>query len=242
MINVVIPMAGLGSRFANAGYDKPKPFIEVNGTTLIELVLNNLSLDGARYFLLARSEHLTAQATAVRRIRENFDVTFVPVYNLSEGAACTVLHTHRLINSDVPLLLANSDQYVDTSITDYVADCQNRQLDGSILTFVDDKRDPKWSFARIGTSGLVEEVREKIPISENATVGIYYFTRGRFFVDAAIDMIAANDRVKGEFYTCPVYNYCIAAGQKIGIYTIPRDRMFGLGTPEDLNHFIESGP
>lgn len=241
MINVVIPMAGQGSRFVKAGYQTPKPFIKVNGTTLIELVLKNLRIKDARYLLLARSEHLESQAAVVKRIQDNYDVQFVPVNKLTEGAACTVLHAHRLINNDSPLLLANSDQYIDASVSDYVNDCRERSLDGSILTFVDTARDPKWSFARINSEGLVEEVREKVAISEYATVGLYYFSQGQSFVNAAIDMVVANDRVNGEFYTCPVYNYCIAAGQRIGIYNIDAGSMHGLGTPEDLNRFIERG-
>lgn len=238
MINVVIPMAGQGSRFVNAGYQTPKPFIEVNGTTLIELVLENLRLNDARYILLARTEHLESQSSVIKRIQDNFNVLFVPVDKLTEGAACTVLHAHRLINNDSPLLLANSDQYVDASISKYVNDCHIRNLDGSILTFLDPVRDPKWSFARLDSNQLVAEVKEKSAISEYATVGLYYFSQGRFFVDAAIDMLTTNDRVNNEFYTCPVYNYCIAAGQRIGIYNIDATSMHGLGTPEDLNRFI----
>jgi UDP-N-acetylglucosamine diphosphorylase / glucose-1-phosphate thymidylyltransferase / UDP-N-acetylgalactosamine diphosphorylase / glucosamine-1-phosphate N-acetyltransferase / galactosamine-1-phosphate N-acetyltransferase len=238
VIDVVIPMAGEGSRFARAGYTTPKPFIEVHGTTLIELVLQNLRLPSARYVLLARAAHLASQAAAVERIRRNFDVRFIPVDRLTEGAACTVLHAHRLIDGDRPLLLANSDQYVDADIGAFVEDCRARALDGSILTFEDAARDPKWSFARIDDAGLVTEVREKVAISPYATVGLYYFARGSSFVRGAVDMILANDRVNGEFYTCPVYNYCIQAGERIGIHNIPADRMHGLGTPEDLDRYL----
>jgi dTDP-glucose pyrophosphorylase len=241
MINIVIPMAGEGSRFVKAGYQTPKPFIEVNGITLIERVLKNLAMKDAKYFLLARTAHLESQAKVVSRILSNYDVTFVPVNMLTEGAACTVLHAHRHINNDTPLLLANSDQYVDASVEAYVEDCNDRGLDGSILTFVDDDRDPKWSFARVDEFGLVQEVKEKVAISEFATVGLYYFSKGRYFIDSAIDMIVANDRVNNEFYTCPVYNYSIKAGQKIGIYNIDYGAMHGLGTPDDLNRFIGRG-
>jgi NDP-sugar pyrophosphorylase family protein len=239
MINIVIPMAGEGSRFVKNGYKTPKPFIEIKGKPLIELVLENLDMADARFFLLARSEHLNSQKDTVERIKSKFNVTFITVDKLTEGAACTVLHVHRLINNDTPLLLANCDQYVDCNIKDYVDDCEKRGLDGSILTFVDDERDPKWSFAKLDSGQLVTEVKEKVAISEHATVGLYYFSEGRSFVSAAIDMIVANERVNGEFYTCPVYNYCIAAKQRIGIYNIPHSSMHGLGTPTDLNHFIE---
>lgn len=241
-MNIVIPMAGEGSRFVKAGYKTPKPFIEVNGTTLIEIVLNNLQVDGAHYILIARTEHLKNQSRVVKRIQEKFNVTFFPVDCLTEGAACTVLHAHRIINNKAPLLLANSDQYIEMDVSKYLQDAKDRSLDGSILTFIDQKRDPKWSFASIDSTGLVQNVKEKVAISNNATVGLYYFAQGNFFVDAAIDMIVAKDRVNGEFYTAPIYNYCIAANQKIGIYNIQQEQMHGLGTPEDLNKFIVAYP
>lgn len=239
MINVVIPMAGRGQRFVDAGYSVPKPFIEIQGITLIERVLMNVQLPDARYFLLARPEHLADQSRVVSRIESRYAATFVPISRVTEGAACTVLHVHRLINNDESLLLANSDQFVESSIVHYVDDCLRRELDGSLLTFVDSARDPKWSFAKVGDDGLVTEVREKVAISDIATVGIYFFRRGRDFVNGAIDMIAANDRVNGEFYTCPVYNYCIRHGQHIGIWNIDASSMHGLGTPADLQSFAE---
>ena len=239
MINVVIPMAGQGSRFVNAGYKTPKPFIEVNGKTLIEIVLGNLDIKEANYILLARSDHIHSQSEVLKRIRQNFNATFIPVEKLTEGAACTVLLANRIINNDTPLLLANSDQYVSSNINNFINDCKARNLDGSILTFEDLELDPKWSFAKVNSHGLVEEVREKIAISNYATVGLYYFSKGRYFIESAIDMILANDRVNNEFYTCPVYNYSINAGQKIGIYNINALDMHGLGTPEDLNRFLK---
>ncbi|MBI5447659.1 MAG: glycosyltransferase family 2 protein [Gammaproteobacteria bacterium] len=238
-MNIVIPMAGQGSRFVKAGYSTPKPFIMVNGTTLIELVLKNLYIKDAHYLLLARTEHIESHASIFNRIQNNFNAHIIAVDRLTEGATCTVLHAHRFINNSVPLLLANSDQYIDANIIDFIQDCQDRQLDGSILTFIDPMRDPKWSFARLNETNLVLEVKEKQPISAYATVGLYYFSQGKHFVDAAIDMLIANDRVNGEFYTCPVYNYCISAGLRIGIYNIDATCMHGLGTPEDLTRFIK---
>jgi dTDP-glucose pyrophosphorylase len=120
-------------------------------------------------------------------------------------------------------------------VSNYINDCQRRELDGSILTFY--ANETKWSYAKTDEHGLVVEVREKEVISEFATVGLYYFSRGRDFVNSAVKMIANNDRVNNEFYTCPVYNYAISAGLKIGVYNIDKNAMYGLGTPEDLENF-----
>lgn len=236
-MNVVIPMAGSGARFAQAGYTKPKPFIDVLGRPMISHVMENLAMPQADYVLIARREHLEAEPVEVGLIQENYRARFLTIGFLTEGAACTVLHAHRLINSEKPLLLANSDQVVDFRVQSFIDDALERDLDGSILTFEDD--DPKWSFAKLDQKGLVSEVREKEVISNYATVGIYYYRTGRLFVEAALDMIIHNDRVNNEFYVCPVYNYAIKAGARIGIYNIPRQAMHGLGTPADLERYLE---
>jgi dTDP-glucose pyrophosphorylase len=233
-------MAGAGSRFSQAGYVKPKPFIEVNGKPMIVRVLENLTYPDARYILIARKEHVHDQSELVRQIEKDYNAVFIPIDGLTEGTACTVLYARKYINNEFPLLIANSDQIVDLDIADFINDCSNRRLDGSILTFIDNKRDPKWSFAKLGADQLVTEVREKQAISEFATVGIYLYSRGSNFVDAAIDMLIARDRVNNEYYTCPTYNYAIQAGKKIGIFNIAAEQMHGIGTPEDLYAYLGS--
>lgn len=239
MINIVIPMAGLGSRFTKAGYEKPKPFIDVAGRSMIVRVLENLKIPDARYILIARKEHLEQEAELVEQIEKEFNAIFIPIEKLTEGTACTVLYARKYINNDEPLLIANSDQIVDMNIVDFLKDCQDRKLDGSILTFLDKHNDPKWSFAKLDEHNYVTEVKEKVVISEYATVGIYLYSKGKDFVNAAIDMIIENDRVNNEFYTCPTYNYAIKNHAKIGIFNIEYNQMHGIGTPEDLNIYLQ---
>ena len=207
MINIVIPMAGAGSRFAKAGYEKPKPFINVAGKPMIVRVLENLAYPDARYILVGRKDQLEQEHEAVKEIIQNYNATFIAIDELTEGTVCTVLCAKNLIDSDVPLLIANSDQIVDINVRDFINDCDDRKLDGSILTFIDRYSDPKWSFVKLDKNNLVSEVREKIVISEFATVGIYLYSKGKDFVNSASQMIAQNDRVNNEFYTCPTYNY-----------------------------------
>lgn len=237
-MNILIPMAGEGNRFKKAGYLKPKPFIDVAGRPMIVQVLENLKIPNARYILAARTEHIAAEKELITQISRNYNAVFVPVDQLTEGTACTVLFAREYINNSDPLMIANSDQIIDINIAKVVSDCINRELDGSILTFVDEHRDPKWSFAKINEEGLVTEVKEKQVISQYATVGIYFYTKGHYFVEAAIDMIVHNDRVNNEFYTCPTYNYMIKENKKIGIYNIRFDQMHGIGTPEDLSVYL----
>jgi len=239
MINIVIPMAGLGSRFAKAGYVKPKPFIDVAGMPMITRVIENLSYPGAQYILIGRKEHLEQEWELVNEIIKKYNAKFISIDKLTEGTACTVLYARKEINNDLPLLIANSDQIVDTSIIDFIDSCLNKKYDGSILTFTDLELNPKWSFAKINEQGLVVEVQEKKVISEFATVGIYFFSKGSDFVNGAIDMIINNDRVNNEFYTCPVYNYSLKEGKKVIIHNITFEQMHGIGTPEDLEKFIK---
>ena len=238
-INIVIPMAGAGSRFVKAGYKDPKPFIDVDGKTMIERVLDNLQYPNARYILIARKEHLESRLDLASAIKKKYNVEFITIDKLTEGTVCTVLHARKLINNNIPMVIANSDQIIDIKFEDFVNDCLQRHLDGSIMTFLDEERNPKWSFAKVDERGFVIEVKEKQLISNRATVGIYMWQKGKDFIDSSIDMIAENERVNNEFYTCPTYNYLIENGKKIGIYDIKFEEMHGIGTPEDLNKYLE---
>ena len=239
MINIVIPMAGEGSRFAKAGYKKPKPFIDVDGEPMIIKVLKNLSHPNAKYILIIRKDHMEKELETVKKIEKNFNVSFISIDKLTEGAACTILHARKYINNDDPLIIANSDQIIDINIREFVDDCNERDLDGSILTFIDKHKDPKWSFAKIDKNNLVSEVKEKTVISKYATAGVYLFSKGRDFINSSLDMIVNNDRVNNEFYTCPTFNYAIKNNLKIGIYNIHVEQMHGIGSPEDLNSYLK---
>jgi UDP-N-acetylglucosamine diphosphorylase / glucose-1-phosphate thymidylyltransferase / UDP-N-acetylgalactosamine diphosphorylase / glucosamine-1-phosphate N-acetyltransferase / galactosamine-1-phosphate N-acetyltransferase len=238
MINIVIPMAGMGSRFQQEGYKKPKPFIDVAGKPMICRVIDNLYHPDAIYYLIARKEHVETEQELVKEIEANYNAKFIVIDKLTEGTACTILFARTFINNDHPLLIANSDQIVDCDIKAFIDDCLVKQKDGSILTFIDEELNPKWSFAKLDEEGNVSEVQEKKAISKYATVGIYFFTQGKNFVNNTVDMIINNDRVNNEFYTCPVYNYSIKEGKKIIIYNIDANCMHGIGTPEDLNIYL----
>jgi len=237
-ISLVIPMAGEGLRFAQAGYTAPKPFIDVAGKPMIERVLDNVRLPGAKVTLIARGEHIAAEPALARRL-ETRGCGIITLDKKTEGTACTLLHARDQLPEDTPLMIANCDQIVDFSVSEFVTDCFARGLDGSILVFREPDLNPKWSYARVDEHGVVAEVAEKKPISDLATVGIYLFRTARLFINSAIDMIARNDRVNNEFYTCPVYNYAIRAGARIGVFEVPRTAMQGIGTPEDLQKFLD---
>jgi len=236
-VNIIIPAAGQGSRFSNLGWRKPKPFIDVGGKSMIEHVMENVKATNSSMTILLRQEHLDSHPEDARNIQSGMSKV-IPIPCLTEGTASTVLLARNVFNNDRPLIIANSDQVVDFDINLFIGDCLYRKLDGSILVFVDPSMDPKWSYVQIDEYGLVTEVAEKNPISDLATAGIYVFTRGKDFVESALDMILANDRTNNEFYTCPVYSYMIKRGARIGVYQVPMNAMHGLGTPVDLENFM----
>lgn len=232
-------MAGAGSRFSVAGYKDPKPLIPVRGVPMVELVVRNLRPNSAhRFIFICQRAHLQAYDLTSRLQTWAPGCEVIGLDGLTEGAACTVLAAQTLIDNEDPLMIANSDQYIDASIDLYLEDMEQRGLDGSIMTMQAD--DPKWSFAAVNGAGYVTEVAEKRVISNHATVGIYNFARGRDFVRSAQSMIASDKRVNGEFYVAPVYNELIASGLRVGIFDIGAEAagMYGLGTPADLELFL----
>jgi HAD superfamily hydrolase (TIGR01509 family) len=233
-MNVLIPMAGAGTRFANAGYTFPKPLIEVNGKPMIQVVVENLNIE-ANYTFIVQKEHYEKYSLQylLNLIAPNCNI--VQVDGLTEGAACTTLLAKEFINNDAPLVMANSDQFVEWNSNECLYAFNADGVDGGIVTF--EATHPKWSYAKIGSDGFVSEVAEKKPISNNATVGIYFWKKGSDYVKYAEQMIEKNIRTNGEFYVCPVFNEAIADDKKIRVKEI--ERMWGIGTPEDLNYFLE---
>ena len=234
-MNVLIPIAGAGSRFADAGYTFPKPLIEVGNKPMIQVVTDNLNIE-AHHIFIVQKEHYQKYnlETVLKLIKPNCSI--VQVEGVTEGAACTTLLAKKLINNDNPLVIANSDQFVEWNANEVMYAFSTEGIDGGILTF--QSTHPKWSYAKKNDSGFVSEVAEKKPISTNATVGIYYYKKGSDYVKCAEEMIEKNIRTNNEFYVCPVYNQLIEKGGKVRTKDIRK--MWGLGTPEDLNNFMNN--
>ena len=196
-MNILIPMAGAGSRFEKAGYTFPKPLIDVAGQPMIQTVIENLNLQG-KYIFLVRKEHYEKYdlKSLLNLIAPNCEI--VQIEGLTEGAACTVLKAQELIDNDEPLIIANADQYIKWNSFETISMFNEPDVDGGILTFK--SIHPKHSFAKVDGDGFVLEVAEKKPISNDATVGIYYWKRGLDYVLYAESMIEKNIRTNNEFY------------------------------------------
>jgi dTDP-glucose pyrophosphorylase len=230
--NVLIPMAGLGSRFIEKGYSLPKPLIKIFGKPMIQHVIDSLDIDG-NYIFLVQKDH---------RIKYHLDdvldemapgCKIVEVDGITDGAARTALLAKDLINDSTPLIIANSDQVVLWSSLDFQALLEHS--DGALAVFK--ANDPKWSYIQINNA-IVSEVAEKRVISNTANVGIYAWTKGSDYVKYAEQMIEKDIRTNNEFYVAPVYNEAIADGKTIVPFFV--EEMHGLGTPEDMNEFIRN--
>jgi dTDP-glucose pyrophosphorylase len=239
MLNIVIPMAGRGSRFQRVGYPMPKPLIPVGGKLMVERVIDNLRPGSPhRFIFICQKQHLRDFPLEEHLRAATADPVIVALDGITEGAACTVLMAREFIDSEEALMIANCDQFVDTAIDEYLGAMEVGRLDGLIMTMTADH--PKWSFVALDSNQLVTRVVEKQVISDEATVGIYNFRHGHDFVAGAEAMIARNERVNNEFYVAPVYNDLIAAGHRVGIYNVGSEAngMYGLGIPEDLDLFL----
>ncbi|KHS83001.1 glycosyltransferase family 2 protein [Pectobacterium carotovorum] len=241
MLNIVLPMAGKGSRFADAGYALPKPMIPVHGVPMIKVVVDNLTPKVEhRFIFVAQQSHIDQYNLLPKLKSYAKNVEIIGINGITEGQVCTALVAKKFFNNNEPLMNANSDQYIDFDINEYLDAMQSRNLDGMIMTMK--SQDKKWSYAKTNENGLVIETAEKEVISSDATVGIFNFKKGSDLVRSAEQMIADNIRVNNEFYTCPAYNYLIKEGKKIGIYPIGEEYngMYGLGIPTDLDLFLKN--
>jgi dTDP-glucose pyrophosphorylase len=232
-LNVIIPMAGDGSRFKNAGYDLPKPLIDVMGEPMIKVVVESLNID-ANFIFIVQKKHreLYEIDKVINSIVSNYSI--IEVDGLTEGAACTVLNCKDLIDNDNPILIVNSDQWIKWDPNEFFNNMITKGVDGGILTFKSDS--PKHSYVNI-VDGFITETAEKKVISDNATVGVYYWKHGKDFVKSSNQMIDKNIRTNGEFYLCPIYNELILNGGKVINHEV--NEMIGMGTPEELDNFLK---
>ena len=234
--NILIPMAGRGSRFEEQGYTDKKPFIDVNGKPMIHRVIKNLGMEFDKeymFILICLQEDFDKyDFTEFEKVIGHNSYDVVILDDVTEGAAQTVLTAKDLINDDTPLMTMNSDQLVDWDIERLFEMCE--QFDGVIPCFYGEGN--AWSYARTLDNGYVQEVAEKKQISNYATAGYYYWKKGSDFVKYAEQMIKDNSRTNGEFYVAPVYNWAVKDGKRVGVFMV--DRCYSLGTPEDLQEYL----
>lgn len=231
-LNIVMPMAGLGSRFRDAGYSRPKPLIDVMNRPMYAWATESLPLEKSTrlIFILLDSQPECPELT--RDIQQRYtkhSPIVVTVPELTAGQSITVLRAKEFINSDEPVLIHNADTAFDVDHS-WVENAWRDRLDGALLVF--SSSEERWSFSRENAAGLVDEVREKEVISPWASTGTYWFRRGADFVRLAEARLTSGRREAAEYYVGPLYNDMIANGGKVKNYRI--QKLYCFGTPDDL--------
>lgn len=230
-INLLLPMAGKGSRFSNAGYTDPKPFIQFLGKTMIEHVVDAFPVPSHKIFIVLKEHDEAYGASALLKSKWP-DCDVVLIDGVTDGAARSVLMAKHLIDNDDVLAVMNSDNIIEWNPNTLQ---KLYAYDGMVMTFEDDH--PKWSFAKTDSHGIITEVVEKKPVSTHATAGLYFWTKGSDFVKAAEQMIEKDIRTNNEFYVAPVYTENAAMGQRCVITQVIE--MNGVGVPEDLEAYVK---
>ena len=241
LIQVILPMAGSGLRFQQAGYSTPKPLLSIHGRHMFEVVLRNLVSPWVKSFtLVSRKEWELSLRTEAISQELGLPITLIELESPTRGAAETVLVAAERVDPDLPVVTANSDQYVDAPLHGFYQVVASGAWDGVILTMKDN--DPKWSYAATDHLGCVSRVEEKAVISSDATVGIYGFRDGRTMTSAIGRMMDAGDTVNGEFYIAPAYNFIVADGGRVAIEDLGpiNEVMYGMGIPHDYEEFLRS--
>lgn len=236
-INIVIPMAGAGSRFSIAGYNVPKPFIEFENKMMIEHVLASFSGIDAKFILVLQEKFLTEQENQLNILKSKYTLDFVTVPKLTMGAAITALAAHKKINPKYDIIFADSDNiFNNNDIVNFISEVRSQNLAGALLTINSDKE--CYSYAKVDKNGLLIETKEKEVISNHAITGVYYFKNLDDFKDATIDLVVESDLSKGEFYMSNVFNHLKKFNNKIGVFDI--EKFDCVGTPDQLRQYIES--
>lgn len=256
-MKIVMPIAGRGSRFKqamsrNPEYNKPKPFIDIKGYPMIRWATGSLPFIHHRGQKIKCTLKVTDQDLIFIGLKEQEQefgireklkeiygqrIKVILISEVTRGAAETVLKARESINNNEPLLISDSDHFIDGQAIEEMIK-KYPKIDGIIPVFHVPERDPKWSYSRTNRQGFVKEVAEKTPISEWANIGAYYYKRGRDFVWGAEEMIKNNELSNNEFYVAPVYNKLIQRGGKV-ILAYPK-YVYGLGTPQDLEYFVKN--
>jgi len=232
MVNVIIPMAGEGSRFPKDQY-LPKPLIDVNGKPMIVRAIESLGIEGHYHFIIRKNDYTHIVKEIISKVVKN--PKFIEITKTTEGPACSALLFEKEINNSDELIIANCDQIMEWDSKLFFHNV--RLYDGAVVTYYSDT--DKNSYARLDKKGHVTEIREKEVISNISLNGIHYWKQGKYFVESAEAMIAADDRApNGEFYIAPTYNYMISSKLKVGIHHIPNEQHHAVGVPVDLERFL----
>lgn len=237
-MSIIITMAGLGNRFRKAGYNMPKYMIEAKGKSLFEWSLESLrgyQLYAAKYIFVVRAEDNAAEF--IREKCAGYEIEEMEIIELdhmTDGQATTCMLAVPYCAPDLPIMIYNIDTYVEP----YALRYEVISGDGYIPCF--HSEGTHWSFVKLDESGNAVEVREKERISDNCTLGAYYFSSAELYGKLYKEYYLDENPEKGERYIAPMYNYMIAKGYPVKISIVDDRKVHVLGTPEELQTFLDN--
>jgi dTDP-glucose pyrophosphorylase len=236
MINILIPLAGSNQFFNESEYPYPKPLIEINNKTMIEHVINNFdSIKKQKQFIFivnsedCRKFHLDN----VLNLLTNNTCKIIKIDNETKGAACSAMMAIEYINNDVPLIIANADQLFDDNLDDVLSDFKD--YDGGVVSF--ESIHPRWSYVRVDDSKNIVETAEKRPLSKHAIAGLFYFTKGKDFIDSAMSMIKKDANINGLYFISPTLNEMVLQNKKLTIKIIDNNKYHTFYTPQKIQDY-----
>jgi len=229
-VNIVIPMAGKGQRFIDAGYTTPKPLLKLGDTLIVKHIIDTMRFPGAQFIFIVRQEHCDEFQLDQKLLEIEPNAKILKINQMTEGSICTVLLAKEYFDNDTPVIIKDCDQIINWDLEHFLEFVSRNKVEGALVTIHTDK--PSYSFSRVDPKGRVIETAEKSVISNHGHTGIYYFVNGKDLIKYSQRMVDKNIRTNNEFYTAPVYNQYIQDGKLILIY--PVAEMFQLGTPEEL--------
>ena len=233
--NILVPMAGLGSRFIKEGFKVPKQIINIKDKHLIDISLDCLNYKDCNLIFVLRDEHVYNHHMDELLMKKfGDDISIVVLDQLTDGSVCSCLFAESLIDNDSPLVIHTLDIEFRPVFDPYVMEILD--ADGLILTFKSNSTN--YSYAQLDKDGNVIKTAEKKAISPNACVGIYGFKKGSDFCKYAREMIERDLRTKNEFYISPLYNVLIEDGKKI--VTEDVDKMHIFGTPDEYHFYKDN--
>jgi dTDP-glucose pyrophosphorylase len=235
-LNILIPAAGVGSRFKIEGYSSIKPMIKIGDKTMIDRAITSLNLKGQYIFIINNQNGQTEEF--IQEIKNVVpDARIVEVDYITDGPASTALLASDFINNDNPLVIANCDQIMEWEPEEFFNEINTTTKDGLVVTYK--VQTQKNSYVQLDEDGNAVRFAEKEIISEHSLNGIHFWKTGSDFVSSATEMIRKDIRTNNEFYISQTYNELIRIGKKIGIYEIDVDKHWAVGTPKDLELYLK---
>jgi bifunctional N-acetylglucosamine-1-phosphate-uridyltransferase/glucosamine-1-phosphate-acetyltransferase GlmU-like protein len=213
MLHVIIPMAGEGKRFTEAGYG-PKPFIDVCGRAMIQRVVDSISPSCEAKFLLLGQD----------------------VVGKTRGATDTILRGLASYDTPIqgPVLVSNCDLWLTKGVVnDFLYWAEGP--DCSLITF--QSTNPHHSYVKLDDECLVTEIKEKQVISDDAVAGVYWFKSGVLLEEYCRRVLDSGDTYNGEFYLSSVIAAMVADGRPVTTFQVGWEDLAMLGTPEELAVF-----